>query len=100
MLQIRQATALDSDAIWGIFHTIVVRGDTYAFDPGISRADALAYWLHPASCATWQSTEECRWYLHPKGQPTWPWFACGQRSIHGLAWRPGPWRGRGWASIL
>src|SRR3989442_3226650 len=49
MLQIRQATALDSDAIWGIFHTVVVRGDTYAFDPGISREEALAYWLHPAN---------------------------------------------------
>jgi len=49
MLQIRQATTPDNYAIWGIFHTIVVRGDTYALDPGISRADALAYWLHPAS---------------------------------------------------
>src|SRR5882672_3480233 len=49
MLQIRQATTPDNYAIWGIFHTIVVRGDTYAFEPGISRADALAYWLHPAN---------------------------------------------------
>jgi len=66
----------------GIFHTIVVRGDTYAFDPGISRADALAYWLHPASwCYVAEHRGNVRWYLHPKGQPTWPWFACGQRSI-------------------
>jgi len=46
---IRRATPLDSDAIWGIFHPIVARGDTYAFDPRISRAEALAYWLHPAN---------------------------------------------------
>jgi len=49
MLQIRQATALHSDAIWGIFHPVVARGDTYALDPRISREDGLAYWLHPAN---------------------------------------------------
>jgi ribosomal protein S18 acetylase RimI-like enzyme len=49
MLQIRQATALDSDTIWDIFHAIVARGDTYAIDPRISREEALAYWLHPAN---------------------------------------------------
>jgi len=48
-LQIRQATAPDSDAIWDIFRPIVARGDTYALDPGISREEALAYWLHPAN---------------------------------------------------
>ena len=47
--QIRQATAADSDAIWDIFRAVVVTGDTYAFDPGISRDDALAYWLHPSN---------------------------------------------------
>jgi ribosomal protein S18 acetylase RimI-like enzyme len=49
MLQIRQAAALDSDAIWEIFQPIVARGDTYALDPRISREDGLAYWLHPAN---------------------------------------------------
>ena len=47
MLRIRPATALDGDAIWGVFHPIVARADTYALDPRISRAEALAYWLHP-----------------------------------------------------
>ena len=47
--QIRQATTADSDAIWDIFRSVVVTGDTYAFDPDISRDDALAYWLHPSN---------------------------------------------------
>lgn len=47
--QIRQATPADSDAIWDIFRSVVVTGDTYAFDPDISRDDALAYWLHPSN---------------------------------------------------
>lgn len=47
--QIRQATAADSDAIWDIFRAVVVTGDTYAFDSGISRDEALAYWLHPSN---------------------------------------------------
>ena len=49
MLQIRQATAVDRDAIWDIFHAVVVQGDTYTFDPDISREEAHAYWLHPSN---------------------------------------------------
>ena len=49
MLRIREASASDTGSIWDIFHAVVSRGDTYAFDPKISREDALAYWLHPAN---------------------------------------------------
>jgi L-amino acid N-acyltransferase YncA len=49
MLQIRQATALDSTPIWDIFHAVVAPGDTYAFDPGIGREEGLAYWLYPSN---------------------------------------------------
>lgn len=45
---IRAASAADRDAIWRIFHAVVRSGDTYAFDPGIARDDALAYWLQPS----------------------------------------------------
>jgi ribosomal protein S18 acetylase RimI-like enzyme len=44
-LKIRSATDSDRDAIWNIFHEVVAAGDTYAFDPGMSREDALAYWF-------------------------------------------------------
>jgi ribosomal protein S18 acetylase RimI-like enzyme len=43
VLDIRLATEADRDAIWNIFHAVVAPGDTYAFDPRISREDALAY---------------------------------------------------------
>jgi ribosomal protein S18 acetylase RimI-like enzyme len=46
-LRIRRATAKDREAIWRIFHAIVSRGDTYAFDPKTSRQQALAYWFGP-----------------------------------------------------
>jgi L-amino acid N-acyltransferase YncA len=49
MLQIRQATPVDNDAIWNIFHAVVVHGDTYTFDPDTSREEALSYWLHPST---------------------------------------------------
>jgi ribosomal protein S18 acetylase RimI-like enzyme len=45
VLEIRSATNDDRDAIWDIFHEIVAAGDTYAFDPKISRDEALAYWF-------------------------------------------------------
>jgi ribosomal protein S18 acetylase RimI-like enzyme len=45
MLHIRPAAKPDHDAIWNIFHEVVATGDTYAFDPAISREGALAYWF-------------------------------------------------------
>ena len=50
-MKIRPATDADRDAIWNIFHEVVAAGDTYALDPNISREDALAYWLAPATHA-------------------------------------------------
>src|SRR5438034_11225434 len=44
-MEIRAATRADRDAIWKIFHEILAAGDTYAFDPKMSREDALAYWF-------------------------------------------------------
>ena len=43
-MKIRTATESDSEEIWKIFRAVVRPGDTYALDPNISRADALAYW--------------------------------------------------------
>ena len=45
MVEIREATAGDRDAIWDIFREVVTARDTYAFDPGMSRHDALGYWF-------------------------------------------------------
>jgi len=47
VLEIRQATEADHDAIWNIFHAVIAPGDTYAFDPKMSREEALAYWFRP-----------------------------------------------------
>lgn len=44
-MKIRSATKADEDAIWQIFRSVVAPGDTYAFDPEISREAALAYWF-------------------------------------------------------
>jgi ribosomal protein S18 acetylase RimI-like enzyme len=44
-MNIRQATKADADAIWDIFRAVIAPGDTYVFDPGMSREEALAYWF-------------------------------------------------------
>ena len=44
-MKIRAAVEADRDAIWKIFHEVVATGDTYAFDPQMSREEALAYWF-------------------------------------------------------
>ena len=46
-LQIRRAKKEDHEVIWQIFCAVVAGGDTYVFDPNISRRKALAYWLGP-----------------------------------------------------
>jgi len=45
VLEIRAATEADHDAIWDIFQAIIAAGDTYAFEPEMSRQEALAYWF-------------------------------------------------------
>jgi ribosomal protein S18 acetylase RimI-like enzyme len=44
-VKIRVAIESDRDAIWNIFHQIIAARDTYAFDPKMSREEALAYWF-------------------------------------------------------
>ena len=44
-MSILPATNAHSDGIWRIFREVVASGDTYVFDPQISREDALQYWL-------------------------------------------------------
>ena len=49
MPPIREAAASDSVSIWAIFHAVVLRGDTYAFEPTTTREEGLAYWLNPSN---------------------------------------------------
>lgn len=44
-ITIRRATAADADGIWRIFEEVVKRGDTYAFQPDITREEALSFWM-------------------------------------------------------
>lgn len=70
-LTIRSATDADADEIWDIFQAVVSRGDTYAFDPSISREEALAYWLHPTPCTFVAENEKriCGTYILRPNQP-------------------------------
>ena len=44
---IRPARSEDAAAIWSIIGPVIRAGDTYALDPAMSEADALAYSLGP-----------------------------------------------------
>ena len=44
-VSIRMAQETDRTAVWDIIHAVVTPGDTYAFDPQMTRDDALAYWF-------------------------------------------------------
>ncbi len=47
---IRPATSADHEAIWALLEPVFRSGETYAVDPKISKADALAYWTGGAAC--------------------------------------------------
>ena len=48
---IRLAASSDFDAIWPIFHDIVKRGETYAFDPNLTKEQAFVLWMQqPEVC--------------------------------------------------
>jgi ribosomal protein S18 acetylase RimI-like enzyme len=46
-MEIREATANDSDVIWKILEPIIRGGDTYTLPADMAREDALAYWNSP-----------------------------------------------------
>lgn len=46
---IRAACPEDAPALWSVMRPIVRAGETYALDPGMSEAEALAYWLAPGN---------------------------------------------------
>jgi len=45
MYTVREATPHDWPGIWTIFHDVVRRGDTYAFEPDTDEAEARRLWL-------------------------------------------------------
>ena len=44
-VRIRRATEADFQAVWEIFHAVVSEGDSYAFSPDSSEADARRIWM-------------------------------------------------------
>jgi ribosomal protein S18 acetylase RimI-like enzyme len=45
-MNIRTAKKADEDAIWEIFRSVIAPGDTYVFDPGMSREEGMAFWFN------------------------------------------------------
>ena len=48
-MNIRPADTSDQDAIWDIFHEVVITGDTWAFAADTPRAMAMDLWFHPGT---------------------------------------------------
>lgn len=44
-LEIVPATREHEDGIWPIFHDVISPGDTYPYDPAMSREEAMDYWF-------------------------------------------------------
>jgi len=46
-LEIREIAAGEFGLVWPIFHAVVAAGDTYAYDPDMTLAEAGALWTTP-----------------------------------------------------
>jgi L-amino acid N-acyltransferase YncA len=57
VLHIRPAAESDREPIWQLLNEVAVAGETYTFDPGISRQKALAYWFAEKN-KTWVAWSE------------------------------------------
>lgn len=62
---VRPAGPADEDAIWAILEPVFRAGDTYTIDPGITRADALAYWFGPTHRAYLAGEGLGTYYIRP-----------------------------------
>ena len=47
MIKIRKAKDTDFEDIWDIFHQVVKKGETFAFDPKANKEDCKALWVSP-----------------------------------------------------
>lgn len=47
LMLIRPALPSDGDGIWAVIGPVIRAGETYALDPDLGEAEALAYWLGP-----------------------------------------------------
>lgn len=56
MLSIRPYRPSDAGPLWAMLEPVFRAGDTYAVDPAISRADAIAFWTG-APHQTWMAEE-------------------------------------------
>ena len=50
-VEIRPYAEADWKGMWPILQATIQAGDTYVFDPGMSRDEALAYWFHTGNSA-------------------------------------------------
>ncbi len=91
---LRRAAPADGDALWAILEPAFRPGDTYAVDPAIPRANALAYWTGPDREA-WITDDATGTYYLKANQPGNGDHVCNA----GFATHPAA-RGRGTARAM
>ncbi|MFN3532608.1 MAG: GNAT family N-acetyltransferase [Candidatus Brocadia sp.] len=47
-MKIRKTKDTDFEDVWDIFHQVVKRGDTFAFDPNTNKEDCRTLWMSPS----------------------------------------------------
>ncbi len=56
-MDVREAEAADWEAIWPFFREIVAAGETYAYDPEMSEAEARSMWMVGPPGVTFVATQ-------------------------------------------
>ena len=102
-LTIRRADRNDMDAVWHIFHAVVLRADTYVFDPHTPREDLEMHWfghhIH-TFVAEWDGTVVGTYILKPNQIDLGSHIANGSYMVHPDHWNKGIGRSMGKHSLV
>jgi hypothetical protein len=85
-VEIRPARDSDREEVWAIFHAVEAAGDAYAFEPDISREEALEYWFAPTHhCVYGGGRRADRGGIYHEAEPAGTRLTCRECRVHGRA---------------
>ena len=86
MVKIRRVKDTDFEAIWDIFHQVVKKGDTFAFDPESNEADFKNLWMssHVRTFVAELNGKVRGTYILRQNQ-AWSWWTSSKCGLYGTS---------------
>jgi GNAT superfamily N-acetyltransferase len=71
LIEVREISADEFEAVWPVFRAVIESGDTYSYDPGMTIDEARDLWTTPPArtFGAWQGDEVVGCYMLKPNQP-------------------------------